>query len=147
MSKSRKRNVFIEHNVDQNTGEVTERRWITKQTIKTEKFIKYYAESLILIEWLTNGQYRILFELGKISEYNTNKVSLDKEKREEIAKSCQMASLNQAISILTRSNILIKKSSTLYVINPRILFNGEETERLKMLDDNSGILGINKLVL
>lgn len=147
MSKSRKRNVFIEHNVDQNTGEVTERRWITKQTIKTEKFIKYYAESLILIEWLTNGQYRILFELGKISEYNTNKVSLDKEKREEIAKSCQMASINQAISILTRSNILIKKSSTLYVINPRILFNGEETERLKMLDDNSGILGINKLVL
>lgn len=147
MSKSRKRNVFIEHNVDQNTGEVTERRWITKQTIKTEKFIKYYAESLSLIEWLTNGQYRILFELGKISEYNTNKVSLDKEKREEIAKSCQMASINQAISILTRSNILIKKSSTLYVINPRILFNGEETERLKMLDDNSGILGINKLVL
>ena len=147
MSKSRKRNVFIEHNVDQNTGVVTERRWITKQTIKTEKFIKYYAESLILIEWLTNGQYRILFELGKISEYNTNKVSLDKEKREEIAKSCQMASINQAISILTRSNILIKKSSTLYVINPRILFNGEETERLKMLDDNSGILGINKLVL
>ena len=100
-----------------------------------------------MIEFLWVLQYRILFELGKISEYNTNKVSLDKEKREEIAKSCQMASINQAISILTRSNILIKKSSTLYVINPRILFNGEETERLKMLDDNSGILGINKLVL
>lgn len=144
---SKKRNVFVEHNVNQDTGEVSERRWITKQSVNTEKFIKYYVENMHLIDWLTSGQYRVLFELGKISEYNTNLISLDKEKREIVAKSCQMTSVNQAISVLTRSNILIKKSYTSYLINPRILFNGEEVKRLKILEDNNLILGINKLFL
>jgi len=142
-----KRNIFIQHSVNQETGEVTDKMWVTKQAMKYAKFIKYYAEGSEYLELLTHGQYRVLFELAQYTEYNTNVISIDKNKKDIIAAKCNMKYINQVISILSRSNILVKLSSNSFMINPRILFNGEETERFKILQNKGIVLGINKLIL
>jgi len=132
---SSKRNIFIQHSVNQDTGEVTDKMWVTKQSMKYAKFIKYYAEGSEYIEQLTHAQYRVFFELSQLTEYNTNLVSLDKPKKDLIATRCNIKYINQIISVLVKMNLLIKISSVSYMINPRVLFNGEESERFKILQD------------
>ena len=127
--------VFNETTIDEATGEVKHRRWINKETASKSKFIKMYLEDLSALRRLTHAQFRILVEICPFLMYNTNDFYLNKERREELAINIgvEKNTIDKGISRLMKEALLIKSSSGVYQMNPKIFFNGDEIERDKIL--------------
>ena len=67
--------------------------------------------------------------------YNTNEVILIKSKKEEIAKKTGLSynSVHNTISRLCKKGILLRRAQSLYILNPKFAFKGEEVQRAKKL--------------
>ena len=138
-----KQNIFTKQVVDHETGEVTQTIYLTKELKSADHFYKVYLQDLGKLIGLTYAQYRILHTLAQYAEFNSNDFFLNKERREQISETCNLKvnTLNQSISRLMKKNLIIKLGSNMYKINPTILFNGTEQERLRVLQ-NGVTLGI-----
>lgn len=128
--------IYTENTIDIETGELIARKWITKKAKSTDHFIKMYLEDLTQLNKLTHAEHRLLLHLSEYLEYNTNQFFLNKERREEMASITNMkpTTFNQSLTRLVKKNLLIKVSSFTYQMNPKIFFNGDELERVKILE-------------
>lgn len=128
--------VYTSNTVDASTGELIQKTWITKKVKDTDHFVKMYIGDISALYKLPNAQHRLLVTLSEYLEYNTNEFFLNKQRREEIALKCNSTinTLNQGLARLIKKNIILKKASNVYQMNPLIFFNGEEMKRTKILE-------------
>lgn len=130
--KSRK--MFEEVNiiVDSQTGEQIEHsRRFTKQ-VEKEKFMMVYLENMAgILEVNSPIEFKVLLSLWQLSEFDTNKIFIVKDTKEEIALKTgyQFKTVENAISKLSKKDLLIRKSTAVYFLNPKYFFKGSEIAR------------------
>lgn len=88
---------------------------------KAPPYMKLYLDDLSLMRQLSKMENLILHEIFKITQYNTNRVILNKFYREEIAKNLEIKdqTIRNAISKLTKLDLLIKQGTGVYILNPK----------------------------
>lgn len=128
--------VFNETTIDESTGEVLHKRWVTKEALNRQKFIKMYLQDLSALRKLTHAQYRMLVELTIYLEYNTNIFYFNAERRTEVSKNIgvEINTVNKSLSRLMKDELILKITSGTYQMNPKYFFNGDEMERAKALE-------------
>lgn len=87
---------------------------------KEPAYMKLYLDDLALLRQLSKMENLILHEIFKITQYNTNRVILNKFYREEIARKLEIKdqTIRNAISKLSKLNLLIKQGTGVYILNP-----------------------------
>lgn len=108
-----------------------------KNKTSNSNFIKLYTDTVLHLPYLTNSEYTLLLRLVPFIKYNDNELHIGSNARLELCQLCglKIDSINKAISGLVRMNILLKIEVARYQMNPLIMFNGDEIERVKLLKD------------
>ena len=122
--------------VDKETGEIEVIEKKARRKVSRDKFIMMFLEDIQgVINLTSRAEFKVLIVICELVNYNTNEVILIKRIKEDIAKKISMspASVANTIVRLAKKKILIKTSSSLYVLNPKYFFKGEEIERGKVL--------------
>lgn len=133
---TRRKRIYTENNLNQETGEVTPRRWINVEEVSGENFVQLHINTLSDLIGLTDAQWRLLSSLTVYVEYNTNELFLNPLRKEELAKltGLKYNTINQSVSRLVKKNLLIRKTNNTYQMNPLLFFKGSEIERAKYLE-------------
>lgn len=94
---------------------------------KEPPYMKLYLDDLALLRKLSKNENLILHEIFKITQYNTNRVILNKFYRTQIAKHLEIKdqSIRNAISKLTKLHILLKEDTGVYILNPNYFGIGD----------------------
>jgi hypothetical protein len=126
--------VFKERVINEETGELVSSRTITKQVKDTDSFIKTYIEDIGLLARCSGAEQSVVLCCLKYLDYNTNKLYIDSKTRLQLSEcgGLKLNTVNTAISRLVKKNILIKESSSGYILNPKLFFFGAEIDREKM---------------
>ncbi|MCL5271972.1 MAG: replication/maintenance protein RepL [Gammaproteobacteria bacterium] len=131
----------IERNIttDSDGVIINEQQMVTNkmQLISTEPpYIKVYLKDISMLNDLGKHDNAILHEIFKISQYNTNLVTLNKYYREQICKALDTtdATVRNAISKLSKKELLLKKGTGVYMLNPTLFGHGtwENIKGLRM---------------
>lgn len=109
---------------------VSEERSISNTIRIVEKeppYMKLYLDDLALLRQLSKMENLILHEIFKITQYNTNRVILNKFYRDEIAKKLDIKdqTIRNAISKLSKLDLLIKQGTGVYILNPHYFGIGD----------------------
>ena len=137
MSKYSTRTHYSQY-VDMQTGEVREATKIV-DVVKNEAepfFLTYSREILALYgKSIFNATTKVLWKLLEITEYNTGKVYVTAERRNNIMNVCGIsrASYDRAIKELVDAEIMQKEGST-YTIRCDMFWKGDRDERRKLLN-------------
>lgn len=135
---TKKNTVFEEHHVtvSEETGVVLEvESRIVKKT-SAESFMQVYLEDNSSIYGIDNkSQLRVMRELWVISQFDTNQVILVKSIKEDIAKKvgCTLQTVNNHITKFVKKDLLIKKDTSVYYLNPEYFFKGFLQNRPKVV--------------
>lgn len=140
MSNKKVLRTEIEQNViTTSDGEVLEENRISNRTqvISTEPpYIKVYLKDIARLNELGKHDNSILHEIFKLTQYNTNLVTLNKYFREQICNALNTtdATVRNCISKLNKKGILIKKGTGVYMLNPNLFGHGtwENIKGLRM---------------
>lgn len=125
-------------NVDMTTGEVKEYSKIV-DVVKNEIepfFLTYSREILALYgKSIFNATTKVLWKLLEIAEYNTGKVYVTTERRNNIMSACSIsrASYDRAVRELVEADIMTKEGNT-YTIRENTFWKGDRDERKKLLN-------------
>lgn len=94
---------------------------------KEPPYMKLYLDDLALLRQLSKMENLILHEIFKITQYNTNIVILNKFYRDEIAKKLEIKdqTIRNAISKLSKLDLLIKQGTGVYILNPNYFGIGD----------------------
>ncbi len=128
-------NLYTESIVDED-GVLKQRKWITRDTVTEEKFAKAYARDISLLARCSDAEKSVMLCIFQYCEYNTNLLYIDSIRRGEIAEcgGIKLSTVNVAISRLMKKDLLIKRSSCSYVLNPKIFFTGDEISRADVIE-------------
>jgi hypothetical protein len=122
--------------VDNVTGE----NMMTKRTIVRnvpyDKFVKIYLEDFAGIFDIGRGEIKVLSHCWKITEYNTGRIYLVKTVKEEMSKeiSIKLESIDNIIYKLVKKKLLLSEGTSVYRLNPKYFWKGEETARAEVLE-------------
>lgn len=96
---------------------------------KEPPYMKLYLDDLGLLRKLSKMENLILHEIFKITQYNTNRVILNKFYRDEISKNLEIKdqTIRNAISKLSKLDFLIKQGTGVYILNPNYFAIGDWT--------------------
>lgn len=130
MKRERKVERAIEKTVIDEFGEVKhlEQTLIFKlQNVSESSFIKTYLESCQVFLSIKSGTLKILFEIFSLVQYNTNQVDLNASIKSDIAKKLgfKEQTIRNAISELSKHQILIRISNNRFILNPFYFAKGE----------------------
>lgn len=130
--------VYTQTILDPHTGEIIPTKWIKKTVKNTEMFVRTYIEDIGCLSGCSGSEKTLVLAILKYVEYDTNKIYLDSERRKEICETwdMKMNTLNTAVSRLGKKNILIKYSSSGYILNPQLFFFGSDIAREKVFQLN-----------
>lgn len=123
---------------DPKTGEVleyTDRQEVIKNEVEPF-FLTYSREILALYgKSIFNATTKVLWKLLEIAEYNTGKVYVTAERRNNIMSACEIsrASYDRAVRELVEADIMIKEGNT-YTIRENMFWKGDRDERKKLLN-------------
>lgn len=94
---------------------------------KEPPYMKLYLDDLALLRQLSKMENLILHEIFKITQYNTNRVILNKFYRDEISKKLDIKdqTIRNAISKLSKLDLLIKQGTGVYILNPHYFGIGD----------------------
>ncbi len=94
---------------------------------KEEGYIKIYLKDIAKLHGLAPQQNQFLFELFSMAGWNTNEIQLSVGKKRELVSKLgtSMQTLNNAISMLIKKDILLKKDTGLYTLNPFLFGKGD----------------------
>lgn len=131
-----KKVVYAENVVDTQTGELSTRKWITRQVTNKENFVIMYLDDLSKLNMLSPANTKLLQALCVYLEYNTNEFYLNPQRRQELVEftGLKLETINHGITRLVKKNLLIRISTGTYQMNPLIFFKGSEIERAKHLE-------------
>lgn len=126
-----KTHVFTQTQLDTETGELIPTRWIKKEVKSTEMFIRTYIQDIGALAKCSKAEQSIVLCCLKYLDYNTNKIYLDPQRKEEICETSGIKrnTINSALPRLVKKNILIKDSLNSYTLNPVLFFFGTDVER------------------
>lgn len=125
-------------NVDMATGEIKEYSKVV-DVVKNEVepfFLTYSREILALYgKSIFNATTKVLWKLLEIAEYNTGKVYVTTERRNNIMSVCGIsrASYDRAVRELVEADIMAKEGNT-YTIRENMFWKGDRDERKKLLN-------------
>lgn len=114
-----------------NNGTILSDDFTMKNTIrvveKEPPYMKLYLDDLALLRQLSKMENLILHEIFKITQYNTNRVILNKFYRDGIAKALDIKdqTIRNAISKFSKMNLLIKQGTGVYILNPANFATGD----------------------
>lgn len=137
MSKFSTRTRSSRH-LDMKTGELRESTDIV-EVVKNEVepfFLTYSREILALYgKSIFNATTKVLWKLLEIAEYNTGKVYVTTERRNNIMSICGIsrASYDRAVRELVEAEIMTKEGNT-YTIRHDMFWKGDRDERRKLLN-------------
>jgi hypothetical protein len=120
------------------TGEIKEYSKVV-DVVKNEAepfFLTYSREILALYgKSIFNATTKVLWKLLEIAEYNTGKVYVTTERRNNIMGVCGIsrASYDRAIRELVEADIMAKEGNT-YTIHENMFWKGDRDERKKLLN-------------
>lgn len=129
--------IYTENNINPETGEVEQKRFITRQVKDNETFYRTYAEDLGSLLKCSKGEIHFIVCVLNLRfvEYNTNEVVLNTARRKDISGCSGLSeqSIYNFVSSLKRKQILIQKDKHLY-LNPKLFFFGSDIEREKIFE-------------
>ncbi len=123
-----------------NDGEVIKQEMdVYKIVSGKDSFMRVFLEDMKGYLNITRADdFKILFVLWKMSEWNTGKIVLNKSIKEKIAadissddKKKEVAVINNAIWRLTKMNLLVREDTGIYLLNPNYFFKGYDSELKK----------------
>jgi len=128
--------IYTKETQDMQTGEVVKREIFRKQVANTEQFVRAFIEDMGLLAKCSGAEKGVVLCSLQYLDYNTNEFILTPERRAAICDCGQIKpdTVSSAISRLLKKNIIIKKSGSTYILNPKIFFYGKELERAKIVE-------------
>ena len=119
--------------IDPNTGQLIE--YVESKTyrvqITPDMFFMTFIQAVDFEFKLTRTELLLLSRMNHLSEMNTNKVFLVKERRDAIASEIGVGyqAISNAVRTLLSKDILIKESNNTFRINPHYYWKGALKER------------------
>lgn len=94
---------------------------------KEPAYMKLYLDDISLLRQLSKMENLILHEIFKITQYNTNRVVLNKFYRDGISENLGIKdqTVRNAISKLRKLDFLIKEGVGVYILNPKYFGIGD----------------------
>mgnify|MGYP003408979101 FL=1 len=129
------RSVIEDSLTDFESGEVKVARKTITKNVPYDKFIKIYLEDFSGFLNIGKGEIRVLSYCWQISEYNTGRIYLVKKVKEEMSAEVKIKieSIDNIIYKLVRKNLLISEGTSVYRLNPKFFWKGDEAERCNVL--------------
>lgn len=140
MSEKRKSRKFIEHTeeiIDGETGELQKQVRRYSKSIQKDRFMMVFLEDMTGMLSLDSAiEIRVLAQLWKRSEFDTNRIYIVKSVKAEIAEELnyKFASVQNTVSKLTKKNLLIREAQSTYYLNPTYFFKGSDIARASSID-------------
>jgi len=116
--------------IDNETGEIKESKKFSKVSIpKEENYIKIYIKHINYLNDLPNGLDPLIYGLIKRVGYN-NQIVINSSIKREISKEIDKSfnTVNQYITKLVKSKIILRKDVGIYVLNPIFYGKGNWTD-------------------
>lgn len=113
------------------TGEITQSVKYLVERTTNEKFMKVYLNFISGELHLKDYEKSFILELFPRVSYETNKVTLLLDDKTEIAKKLgkSVSHINNMITNLKKSKVLVLVSRGKYMLNPEYFFRGDEIQR------------------
>ena len=141
--------VFTKQTVDMRTGEVTMEEIYRKQTDNAEQFARIFFKDVGILAKCSGAEKGTVLSCLQYLEYNTNEFILSPDRRDAICLNADIKpqTLTAAMSNLRKKNILIKKRGYNYILNPMMLFYGDEKGRKKVIAETATYVigGVKKI--
>ena len=135
--KDKRKFVSVRETVEHETGEVIRHESFFIKEVKSEDFIRVYLSDLSgLMKLKGDIEFKVLIWLWKETGWNNECVVIEKIKKEKIAEELKVRvqSISDALSRLTKKEVIIKKHRMWYYLNPNMFFKGEEKARKEVFD-------------
>jgi len=124
--------------IDKETGEQTTVKQEFTKIVERDHFIQAYIDGMRgILKIESKTDIRVLVALWLRAEYNTNRVVLIKQVKEEIAEELGYKNyrvIDNSISRLKKLDILHKKGTSYYYIDPNLFFYGSSKARTEMVE-------------
>lgn len=129
-----KKTTVLESTIMDADGVVRTSRTITKKVLNTEHFVKTYIEDIGMLAKCSGAEQSTVLASLKYLDHNTNEILISASRRLEICEigNLKLNTVNVAIARLVKKGIFIKKSSSTYILNPKIFFKGDDLARLEV---------------
>lgn len=113
------------------TGEIIDKEIYRKQVANAEQFIRMYLEDIGALAKCSGAEKGVILCSMKYLDYATNEFILTPERRKDICECGDIKpdTVSSSISRLLKKNILIKKSGSTYILNPKLFFYGKDIDR------------------
>jgi hypothetical protein len=81
------------------------------------------------------GEYRLILWCAKNMNYDTNEVIIVNALKKRIAAECDLSpyTINNAVSALVTKNLLLRKDTSIYMLNPNYFFKGKIDDRAALI--------------
>ncbi len=108
----------------------------TKYKANAEQFARVFFQDIGVLASCSGAEKGIVLSCLQYLDYNTNQFILTPERRDEICKNADLSAktISGTLSNLRRKNIIIKQRGYSFILNPNILFYGDERERKTVID-------------
>lgn len=118
------------------TGEIATSTKVLVEHTTADKFIKVYLNFVGAELDLKDYEKAFIYELFTRVSYESNKVTLLLADKQEIATKMRrsVSHINNMITALKKSNVLVLVSRGRYMLNPEYFFRGDEVVRGAVLE-------------
>lgn len=137
---AKKKNNFFSkestHIIDREDGEILRSEIITRKRVTADKFVQLYLDDFGALMGIEGeGEYRLILWCAKNMNYETNEVIIVNALKKRIAAECNLSSytINNAVSALVSKNLLLRKETSIYMLNPNYFFKGKIEDRVALI--------------
>lgn len=135
----KKNNLFSKettHVIDRQDGEILRSEIITRKRVTADKFVQLYLDDFGALMGIEGeGEYRLILWCARNMNYDTNEVIIVNALKKRIASECDLSSytINNAVSSLVGKNLLLRKETSIYMLNPKYFFKGKIEDRAALI--------------
>lgn len=128
--------IYTKEIQDMQTGEVVKREIFRKQVANAEQFVRLYIEDIGALAKCSGAEKGVILCSLQYLDYDTNEFILTPERRAAICKCGDIKpdTVSSAISRLLKKNIIVKKSGSTYILNPKLFFYGKDLARASVVE-------------
>lgn len=124
------------HIIDRQDGQIFRTEIITRKRVTADKFVQLYLDNFGALMGIEGeGEYRLILWCAKNMNYDTNEVIIVNALKKRIAAECDLSpyTINNAVSALVSKNLLLRKDTSIYMLNPNYFFRGRIEDRAALI--------------